>query len=513
MAKGGTLATAGVVATGGAAITGGSNAASATAVAGGTIIASGTMATGGTSSSGRGGATVACTADTSVNSPSLIDDMESGTGHILDNEGRVGVWYAFNDLSSNLDPNANQWPAPTTPGVPVPTSLIQGARDCGTRAIHTYGGGFTQWGAGVGFDLSFDGQHYHMYDASAYDGITFWARGNVEIQARISTAEATRVEWGGTCPQEICPFPYHETLGLGPDWAEYWVPFSFLRSLYWPMPTSFDATQLTNIQFLVPGPTQCDSWPCSTPQTFDFWIDDVGFYKGPPPCCSVLPASCQPVPHMADASLEKAVRAVTRGFTGDFTCSDLCAISSLMAYTASLDGIQCLPNLRSLLLNMPQSTDLTHLAELTKLAVLELYCPGSDISPLANLTGLTTLILGPNGIADVRPLASLSQLTTLYLGANQITDIGPLASLTQLTELDLDSNQISEIGPLANLVQLRSLNLFANQVTDLSPLLALSHLENIYVGQNPIVCDVQTTILQTLAQRGVKIGRTNCGAY
>jgi internalin A len=88
-----------------------------------------------------------------------------------------------------------------------------------------------------------------------------------------------------------------------------------------------------------------------------------------------------------------------------------------------------------------------------------------------------------------------------------------LASLTQLTELDLDSNQISEIGPLANLVQLRSLNLFANQVTDLSPLLALSHLENIYVGQNPIVCDVQTTILQTLAQRGVKIGRTNCGAY
>jgi len=24
--------------------------------------------------------------------------------------------------------------------------------------MHTYGGGFTYWGAGIGFDLSFDGQ-------------------------------------------------------------------------------------------------------------------------------------------------------------------------------------------------------------------------------------------------------------------------------------------------------------------------------------------------------------------
>lgn len=29
----------------------------------------------------------------------------------------------------------------------------------------------------IGVDLNFDGLHYGTYDASAYDGILFWARG------------------------------------------------------------------------------------------------------------------------------------------------------------------------------------------------------------------------------------------------------------------------------------------------------------------------------------------------
>ena len=512
-AQGGAVATAAVAATGGGTVIGGNNAAGGATATGAIPAAGGTVTTGGSLLTGSGGATVACAVDIPSSPDSLIDNMESGTGRILDNGGRVGVWYAFNDADSGPYANASQWPAPTTPGVPIPTSSIPGGRGCSTRAIRTYGGGFVRWGAGVGFDLWFDGQHYRTYDASAYDGITFWARGNLDIQARISTAATTRVEWGGTCPQEPCTFPYHETLGLGSDWAEYWVPFAFLHSMDWPIPVKFEPTQLTNIQFLSPGPAQCDSWTCSDIQSFDYWIDDVSFYQGHPPCCAALPASCQSLSHLADDSLDRAVRSVAGNLAGDFTCADLCAITSLEAAPAGLDGIQCLPNLRSLFINTPDSIDLTHLADLTQLAVLTLFSRYSDISPLARLTRLTKLIATGNRIGDVHPLASLSQLTTLQLANNNINDVSPLAGLSQLTTLSLGNNQITDIGPLGNLVQLRSLDLSANQVTDLSPLLALPHLESLNVWQNPFVCETQRPILQTLSASNVHLGATNCGTW
>jgi hypothetical protein len=100
-----------------------------------------------------------------------LDDLESGTGHICEGvEGRLGVWYAFNDG------RGVQWPAPTTPGVPIATSAIPGGRGRSARAIHSYGSGFTDWGVGVGFDLAFNGSKYGLYDARAYDGVTFWAK-------------------------------------------------------------------------------------------------------------------------------------------------------------------------------------------------------------------------------------------------------------------------------------------------------------------------------------------------
>jgi hypothetical protein len=81
-----------------------------------------------------------------------IDDMENGTGHICQGEGRTGVWYAFNSQIGT------QWPAPTTPGIPIETSLIPGGRGASLRAMHTYSDVAFSY-AGIGLDLSFDGTY------------------------------------------------------------------------------------------------------------------------------------------------------------------------------------------------------------------------------------------------------------------------------------------------------------------------------------------------------------------
>jgi len=146
-----------------------------------------------------------------------------------------------------------------------------------------------------------------------------------------------------------------------------------------------------------------------------------------------------------------------------------------------------LTSLTSLSLSDNQISDISPLANLTSLTELELGANQiSDISPLAGLASLTELELGANQISDISPLANLTSLTSLNLWYNQISDISPLANLTSLTELDLGYNQISDISPLAGLASLTSLDLFDNQISDISPLANLTSLTNLWLDLNQI---------------------------
>jgi Leucine-rich repeat (LRR) protein len=78
---------------------------------------------------------------------------------------------------------------------------------------------------------------------------------------------------------------------------------------------------------------------------------------------------------------------------------------------------------------------------------------------------LTDLCLHYNQISDITPLAGLTNLTVLDLAGNQISDLTPLAKLINLTILDLDDNQISDPKPLEGLTNLTWLGLYRNPVT------------------------------------------------
>ena len=455
--------------------------------------ASGSAAAGGSAANaaaggllGTGGTTGAVARDCGAR----IDDMEDASGRICNGSGRVGAWYAFNDKANSV-----QWPTATAPGTPIETSLIPGGRATSSRGMHTYGS-VSGWGAGIGFDLDFDGTTYRVYDASRYQGVHFWARSSIGgsiLRFRISTASTTAVKYGGTCqsgaPTE-CVGPTPALLQLEPDWLEYTVSFAELAR-------ATERDRLTNIQFMAQG-------------EFDFWIDDVSFIEGEPNCCPDLPA-CQGGVHFSDASARSALLSPNDS-AALLSCSQVCALRSVkLADPAiqSLGGFECLSALDTLTLSTTAVTDLTPLSGLVGLHELSVTQGKlSDLRPLAALHGLRALNLIDNQVADVQPLAALVKLQALSLTNNALTDIASLANLTLLKQLMLASNQVQDASPVSLLAALQELdlhqnrigylgsafqlpllaelNLDDNQVSDVTALASLSAVARLYLNRNQV---------------------------
>ena len=72
-----------------------------------------------------------------------------------------------------------------------------------------------------------------------------------------------------------------------------------------------------------------------------------------------------------------------------------------------------------------------------------------DLSPLAGLSGLQTLILSDTLVADLAPLAGLFALQNLILAIAPVANLTPLAGLTALSALVVSSTQVTDLTPLA----------------------------------------------------------------
>jgi len=456
----------------------------------------------------------------------LIDDMEDATGHICTGNGRMGVWYAFKDDGSS------QWPAPTQAGIPIESSLIPEGRADSRRAIHTYGSA-AGWGAGVGFDLHFDGANYGVYDVQRYSGIQFWARGTGSaVTFRLSTQSGTSVQYGGTCTAKTsdtaaigsaCAGGNGPRLKVGPEWVKYTVPFSELSQ---GSPNELDRT--TNVQFKIGDETRGTLFY----PKYDFWIDDVSFVEGEPNCCSALPA-CQGGVHASDPALQRALTG-SDDASVPLSCAKVCSLRFLSARGAGirdLHGLECLSaldtlslpdnaiddlsplagltalrdidlsnnrlenlkglaslhNLANLQVSNNQLTSLSDLTRLDHLAVLDVrHNQLTDAQSLAGLHELEQLNLDENQLASLPPLDSLASLVTLTLSTNSLVDVGPLARLSALTRLELKGNQVENVVALGGLSQLKTLIIAQNRVNDLGSLLSLANLESLDASQNAV---------------------------
>jgi hypothetical protein len=195
-----------------------------------------------------------------------IDDLEDGDNQIQALGHRSGFWYTYNDGTGMQTP------------VPDPTGLIPFKTSAGGHSAmfsaHTSGTAFTTWGAGMGFDFNNTASKSCVYNASAYAGIKFWAKGNVAIKAMVKIPGTTQsTSDSGTCTTTgMCEDHYflQPKPILTDAWTQYTIDFSSATTFGqegWGVKVPFDKTNIIAVQFQV---------GMSLP--FDFSVDDITFY-------------------------------------------------------------------------------------------------------------------------------------------------------------------------------------------------------------------------------------------
>lgn len=185
----------------------------------------------------------------------LIDDFEDGNARVLLREGRAGAWL------STGDPAAKQIPRPGATAFPV---LESDASHAGKYALRLRAERLTVSSAGLYADLT-PGQ---CYDASAYAGIEFWARGSGRIFFGPTMIDVMEKKWGGLCEKD-CYDRHLAPADLTPEWRLYRFLWKDLEQGGWGHQVRFDPARLLSIGFSVDIP--------DTPS--EFWIDDVRFVR------------------------------------------------------------------------------------------------------------------------------------------------------------------------------------------------------------------------------------------
>ena len=182
----------------------------------------------------------------------IIDDFETDPGRVARSEGRGGYWFSYDDGTGG--------------------KLVREEISDSTRVLHVKSSGFTHWGAGFGASFlpttSLD--HACAYDASAYSGIRFRARGRGRMRLVFSGLSNTPPSRGGRCtrPGDTC----YDRPGVWVDLTEQWQTVEQLFCAFIPEGwggdhSGLDASDLVTVQFQM-----------QARQNFELWLDDLAFF-------------------------------------------------------------------------------------------------------------------------------------------------------------------------------------------------------------------------------------------
>jgi hypothetical protein len=220
-----------------------------------------------------------CDAGMAIDAASMIDDCEGNSPGIIMQGGRSGSWFTYNDGTDG------GMQTPAAGGSFLPQAIP--GMPCGDmHGMHTFGGGFTSYGAGIGFDLNHPNSKARMpYDAHLFHGITFFAlgppvpdggtqAGTQSVQVQFLESGTTPNTAGGTCdPTSMtCNAHWSATVPItGSGWNYYTVDWGMqtpqITQPSWGTPATWDPSTLLAIQFYV-----------NPAKSFDFWVDNIAFY-------------------------------------------------------------------------------------------------------------------------------------------------------------------------------------------------------------------------------------------
>ena len=163
------------------------------------------------------------------------------------------------------------------------------------------------------------------------------------------------------------------------------------------------------------------------------------------------------------------------------------SITGCSVTESDLSIIADLPNLTTLVLAQCGLTNISPLSAATKLEMLDLHGNTiQDLMPLQGMKKLHTLNLAQNALTDLTPLSGLSALTTLSVASNSLTTLAPLSTVTTLTALDASTNMLTDLSGVETLSALVGLYVSGNNLTDITAVETLTGLEELNLSDNSI---------------------------
>jgi hypothetical protein len=205
-----------------------------------------------------------------------IADMESGstmfkTATVMT---ASGYWDWSNDGTGMVTPASTATLMTSAPGA-----------NGTAMGLHVTATGHTGWGAALAAELS----NGCPFDASAYGGISFWAKGTStvlegtnKLLVLVGMPEFIPTENGGFCndsatlmpPDPNCYARHRVLIDLAPDWKQYTIAWTDLAApTYLVGGPAFNPNRIRDIVFNASGPS-----PAMTPvASFDFSVDELKF--------------------------------------------------------------------------------------------------------------------------------------------------------------------------------------------------------------------------------------------
>lgn len=184
----------------------------------------------------------------------LIDNLEDGDAKITKVDNREGLWAFVTDGTGT-----------TVPSDPSTLAPSPGGAEQSAVSLHVNGQGFSKWGAAL--VLPFRG--VCPYDASAYGGIEFWAKGSGQLWVELRDERLTPVAFGGVCVEEsdmqCCGDYPAKLLVLSAQWQKFSYGWSELEQPGSGYRAELDPAALVALSL---NPHAAD---------FELWIDNVAF--------------------------------------------------------------------------------------------------------------------------------------------------------------------------------------------------------------------------------------------
>jgi len=210
-----------------------------------------------------------------------------------------------------------------------------------------------------------------------------------------------------------------------------------------------------------------------------------------------LKVTVKPNPYQSyfeDPNLEIIIRYILNKPDGAIAENQLLSLDSLYLppvisnKVSSLNGLEFCKNLVYLEMGLQNIADISPIAPLTKLVVLNLTQNRliADITALANLTNLEWLDLDSNLIEDISSLTNLTKLKYLNLQLNPVKSINALENMHDLEKFLLFQAVLDNISALANLTKLKQLWIIGSGLHDISVLENLTDLQNLHLADNDI---------------------------